>query len=108
MKGYVALAQRMAMHPELAILRSFRAIRLRDLLYLQAELIHLEKSLDDEVQRNMNSQCRNEQWFSRDWLHLSRPELSTDEHCLEWRLFKNIRSKIREYGKCFSTNIQTS
>ena len=45
MEGYDRFAQFMGTHPKLAISRRFGALNLRNLLYLQAELIYLEDEL---------------------------------------------------------------
>jgi hypothetical protein len=41
--GYPKLARHMGASPEIAIFRRFGALNAQNLLYLQAELVHLEK-----------------------------------------------------------------
>jgi hypothetical protein len=43
--GYAQLASLMGAHPEVAVFRRFGALNAQNLLYLQAELTHLELEL---------------------------------------------------------------
>ena len=45
MEGYKKIAGIMAQHHDLAILRRFNTLNMKDLLYRQAELVHLESEL---------------------------------------------------------------
>lgn len=99
MKGYSLLAWRMCEHPELAILRRFKALHMQNLLYLQAELSHLERALYEEAQKNNTSADEIERWFSRDWHHLQSFQQGTDEKSKEWQMFLEIRAKLRDFGR---------
>lgn len=69
-EGYSKVAQTMACHDELGIFRRFRKLGLQNLLYLQAELTHLEKDLEDLAQRDANYQRRS--MHSKDWYSLAQ------------------------------------
>ncbi|CAG8982721.1 hypothetical protein HYALB_00001002 [Hymenoscyphus albidus] len=94
MSGYTHLANFMAEkdHP---ILRKYKTLAARDLLFLQAELCHLEwkyKSVlnDDEAQEDER------QFHARDWILLE----SSERRGLggeQWAIALEIRTKLREY-----------
>ena len=44
-RGYPQVATFMGVHPEMAMVRRFRGLNARNLLYLQAELVQIEKEL---------------------------------------------------------------
>jgi hypothetical protein len=48
--GYPKIARLMGENPDLAIFRSFRELNARNLLYYQAELVHLEDQLSGMIQ----------------------------------------------------------
>ena len=97
MEGYAKIADRMATLPSLAIFRSFRALRVQDLLYRQAELMSLELRLREESERNSQSGGPTEKLFSRHWETLTSAQ-SSGQHCEQWRLALEIRDKLEAYG----------
>ena len=102
MRGYSLLAWRASEHPALAIVRRFKALHMQNLLYLQAELSHLETAFREEAEKNENSTDERERWFSRDWRHLEACDPSTKEQSREWELFLEIREKLKEFGTAIS------
>jgi hypothetical protein len=72
MEGYAKIASRMALHPELAIVRRFKQLSMQNVLYLQAQLHHLEKQLHGLAQSDINSTSGPRQLYARDWYSLSQ------------------------------------
>jgi hypothetical protein len=94
--GYPKLAGQMEILPEIAIFRRFGALNARSLLYQQAELIHLEKLLNDIEQRDRDSGIGSKPKYARNWYWLSQSADDGDEEQL--RLVKKIRRKLRKYS----------
>lgn len=96
MEGYSKLASLMGACPETLIFRRFGALSAHNLLYLQAELVHLEHELqectlaneqvDDPIKRDI---------LSKDWFTLAHSNDGTER---QWQLMLQIRAKIKEYG----------
>jgi hypothetical protein len=107
MEGYAKLASRMATHPELAIVRSFKAIGIQNILYLQAELQHLEIELQKCSKADMQSSNKARQLYSRDWKTLggsvapSQGESSDPEEGKQWKVMLRIREVLERYSKSF-------
>lgn len=72
MEGYAKVAQLMAKYEEFAILRGFRRLNYQNLLYLQAQIIHLKESLGRVVEQDAIDPERKE--YLRDWLRLAHGE----------------------------------
>jgi hypothetical protein len=68
--GYPRLADQIGHQPQLGIYRKFPALNARDLLYMQAEIIDLEKELREA--ENEDSQISEQRRFkySSDWWYL--------------------------------------
>jgi hypothetical protein len=95
MEGYVKVAALMSRYPELAIVRRFGDLNMQNLLYLQAELTHLELEYKELVSENR--QFPEKADYAKDWLALSQ---SPDgDNTDEWELFLKIRAKLKEYSK---------
>ena len=99
MKGYSALAWRMSEHPELAIVRKFQALHIQNLLYLQTELMSLEAAFREDIQIIEETSQEPEQWSARDWRHFSQLDAQGAPVNCAWKLFLDIRAKLKEYGK---------
>lgn len=94
MEGHAKVAQLMSQHPELAIARRFSHLNMQNLLYLQAELAHLEVEYRNIAEANQRYPERLD--FAKDWFSLSQ---SNDEADLEqWEKFLEIRGKLKEYS----------
>jgi hypothetical protein len=98
MTGYLKLAQFMS-NKNYAIFKQFHHLAIRDLLYLQAELVHLdhEYELAAEADRDLGGQNQDErQYYSRGWWYLSNSE-GRGYGGEQWKIALEIRSKLREY-----------
>lgn len=71
--GYPSLAEKMGATPQHAILRSFSALGMQNLLYYQAELVYLENRLRKVESRCLAQGDGSKQYqFARDWDELKR------------------------------------
>lgn len=101
--GYPKLAGQMGLLPETAMFRRFGALNARNLLYLQAELVGLEKKLrelecaDSKDPHGMKSQ------YALDWYWLKNSADDGDEEQLS--LIRRIRETLREYSKLQKSSI---
>lgn len=104
-EGYPKLACYMGTYHQAAIFRRFSSLNSQNLLYLQAELVHLElelrrlESLDSIAQRGKDSVYATD-WY---WLNNSRSK----ENCSQLKVVLAIRSKLKEYSqsRTFGTNL---
>jgi hypothetical protein len=85
-KSYAGLAALMAENPEKAILRSFGKLNLLNLLFLQAELVHLEDDLNEAAESDNAA-------FAGDWSRLAH-----DDNGLQWSIVLKIRKVLNEYS----------
>jgi hypothetical protein len=97
MGNYIELIKLMTRHPEVLIFRTYSTLRTQNILYLQAELAHLEDELKDiqEADRFCNDPERSQYHVS--WEKLTTPTPSGQDS-LQWALVKTIREKLAEYG----------
>lgn len=102
MEGYAKIASLMGAHPEIAILRRFGALNAQNLLYLQAELVALEKDLSAYAAEDCASKDTDRVFYSRDWYTLSnsRDDESTGNEAAgrQWQTMLKIREKLKEYS----------
>lgn len=95
MEGYAKVAHLMAKYDEFAILRRFKVLNTQELLYNQAEIIHLEERLQRLVDRD--AAHRDRKFYSRDWWTLAH---GLDRESREqWRTIRKIRKKLDKYSK---------
>lgn len=99
--GYTDLALLMGQYPESAIYRRFSALNAENLLYLQAELVNLEKryrKLKSTAVANDPEKIN----YDEDWYMLkhSGQAVPNDE---VWTTFLEIRSKLKEYSESYET-----
>lgn len=99
-EGYPKIAWRMANVPDLAIFRRFQALNLQNLLYLQAELVHLEGQLEQAAAADAQSADARCKLYSRDWFTLRSSHAIPDCDGRQWAIFLDIRSKLKEYSQC--------
>jgi hypothetical protein len=110
MAGYTGLSSLMSKHPELFILRSFRDLNVKNILYYEAELAHLECELREVEEEDEAEKTLPRKEYAVNWkrmsmtrgTHLLPPENpsshgSRDE--LQWRIFLRIRSLLEKYSK---------
>ena len=96
MEGYSKIAALMSAYPETLIFRRFGAISAQNILYLQAELVHLEQELQSCTmadQRSADAMIRD--MMSKDWYTLAHIDNGSQR---QWRLMLQIRAKLKEYG----------
>jgi hypothetical protein len=98
MEGYDKVAQLMGSHPEFAIFRRFRALNMKNMLYLQAEIIHLEAELRRLANEDIKHASRQE--YPYDWWSLSQGQ---EGDMRQWEKVLEIRAKLEKY----SMNIQS-
>lgn len=95
--GYPKIASLMGSHPEMLMVRLFRALNARNLLYLQAELHHIEDQLLKCEQVDTESDDPEVRFYSQDWWSLNNSK--GNEHHEQWLLVQKMKEKLREYGK---------
>ena len=101
MTGYSKLASLMGAHSELAIFRRFRTLNAQNLLYLQAELVHLEHKLRQCVEADISSGHVDRTIYDRDWQSLAESEASPGGNREQWETVLRIRNVLKEYSKNF-------
>jgi hypothetical protein len=103
-EGYPRLAARMGLFPETAIFTRFGDLTARNLLYLQAELLHMRAYLED-IERKAYSKDKEKakRWAKSWWDLCNEPrEKGTDDG--QWTLILSIREKLKEYGQIIPFN----
>lgn len=100
MDGYPKIAHLMAHHPELAILRRFRALNSQNLLYLQAKLTHLEEELEELAQKDDADPSRT--FYKRDWWSLAKSRGNGSEKG-QWKKVLQIRKTLNVYSTSISS-----
>jgi hypothetical protein len=95
--GYPRLAERIAVKPETGIYRRFDALNARHILYLQAELILMEKELRELEVRDNNSKGGNRSRYAMDYKSMLEEPSSEDR--LQLELLKKIQKKLRQYSQ---------
>ena len=93
--GYAKLASLMSHHGELAIFRRFSKLNLQTLLYLQAELTHLEVDLKDLAKSDQTNEHR--AVYSQYWWYLAHSETDQDDR-KQWDKVIQIRQTLKEYS----------
>lgn len=94
MEGYPAIAQVMSNHDELAIFRRFKELNVLNLLYTQAELVHLESELTSL--RDLDISQPERAAYLRDWWSLAHSEEDEDKE--QWQKILEIRQKLDAYS----------
>ena len=99
MGSYPKLSTFMASWPDVAIFRRFGALNAQNLLFLQAEITHLEREL--EIIRKNNELNNDEKGLhgDRNWFELSQESEDGELHP-QWVVIQDIREKLKEYSKC--------
>ncbi len=96
--GYDHLARFMGGLPENAIFRRFGALAAQDLLYRQAELVALERSLTRYQQADKESGHSERQQYSLSWSRLNDSvEEENGNDGSQWVTALKIRTKLQEY-----------
>ena len=84
----------MATHNELAIFRRFETLNMQNLLYLQAEITHLETELRKLA--NDDTRHKDRKDHSKDWWSLSQGEGDGDTE--QWETVLELREKLEKYS----------
>lgn len=97
-RGYPLVANFMGEYPEMAMVRRFRGLNARNLLYLQAELVQIEKEL-----------LELEKADAKDTNHPFKPHYARDFYVLmqsagqegndQWILIQKMKEKLKEYSR---------
>ena len=96
MDGYSKLAALMGTYPDAMILRRFGALHAQNILYLQAELVHLEQEFRICTTANQGSEDpMKNNFIGKDWFVLAHLNDGNEQ---QWQLMLQIRSKLKEYG----------
>ena len=96
MEGYNELAALMAAYPSLAIFRRFQILYVRDLLVMQAELIHLEAELKDIILEDRSS--GNQERINLQLLVCALQDSANEtERKHQWKKTLVIRGKLKQY-----------
>lgn len=96
--GYPQVANFMGEYPEMAMVRRFRGLNARNLLYLQAELVQIEKELLElEKADAKDTSDPFKPLYARDfdWLLQS----ANQEGNVQWMLIQKMKEKLKEYSK---------
>lgn len=95
--GYPKFAELMNVIPETTIFRRFGALNALNLLYLQAELIHIERDLRDTQISDNQSPEGYKSLYARNWYFLENSEQDGDKEQLQ--LVERAREKLEKYSK---------
>lgn len=95
-KGYPKLAARMEILPELTIFRRFGALNAQNLLYMQAELAHLEKKLKERQRDDSDNPSGKISRYATNWFWLNASEGTDDD--VQLKLILRIRAVLKEYS----------
>jgi len=93
-KGYHKLS-RFMVDEQYAIFRQFKLLANRDLLYLQAELAHLEAEFSELAERDRSTEGEQE-LYDANWYLLSSSK-GREQDGQQWEKALLIRTKLREY-----------
>ncbi|KAK8074444.1 hypothetical protein PG997_009107 [Apiospora hydei] len=102
MEGYAKISQLMGCQDTCAIYRRFRRLNSLNLLYLQAELTHLEEELEILAKRDAADPER--RFHARDWWSLSQHndnDEDDEEAAEQWDKVLEIREKLEQYSQQF-------
>ncbi|ROV95952.1 hypothetical protein VMCG_07984 [Cytospora schulzeri] len=104
MDGYPRVAELMAGHEEFAIFRRFRALNMQNLLYLQAEVVHLEEELIELA--NRDSRHPERQYHNRDWWSMANGQGEGNQD--QWQKVQQLRKKLDIYNDAVLKQAQLS
>ncbi|KAH0840788.1 hypothetical protein FOPE_05905 [Fonsecaea pedrosoi] len=99
MGSYPKLSDLMGTWPEVAIFRRFGSLNAQNLLFLQAEITHLETELRDLRNEEEQRQDLKGIEAQRNWYKLSQGLEDDDEPSEQWDIIQKIRVKLREYNE---------
>ena len=95
-EGYRALAQFFNNEPGMAILSRFGTLNIQNLLYMQAEIFHLERELQSIASEDSSSPCAERQDYRYSVVNL---QSSLDGmESFQWEKILEIREKLERYS----------
>ncbi|KAI1456510.1 hypothetical protein F4805DRAFT_458716 [Annulohypoxylon moriforme] len=97
-KGYSKIALFMQDHPEDAMVRRFSALNLQNILYLQAEIIDLERDIEKLEAGNNSSAEDDRRNFAFDWYTLAHIH-DTPDSGEQWGKWLQLRKVLKEYSQ---------
>lgn len=97
MGSYPKLSDLMGSWPDFAIFRRFGSLNAQNLLFLQAEITHLENELAEVRAREERNENEKGIIAQRSWYELSQ-ENDDGEPCEQWGIVQDIRQKLKEYS----------
>jgi len=100
--GYPKLAGKMGIMPETAMFRKFAALNVRNLLYLQSELMMLERRLKIAELEDGASTDGEKNLYARDYFCLEKSEYKGPD-VKQLHLVRRIREVLKEYSKRCAT-----
>ncbi len=103
MGDYTALASMMANHAEAAIFRRFDTLNIKNLLYMQAELVDLENQLHEIESEDKKSKAPNKVAFSSSVQALRRSASTRDND--QWMKYKEVQEKIHAYSMYYAIDL---
>ncbi|KAK6079992.1 hypothetical protein SCUP234_05348 [Seiridium cupressi] len=96
LQGYPFLAKFWTMTRD-GMIRKFDNLALLNILYLQAELCHLETDLEDERRKDLETGQRSRVDCDWNWLLLKSDKLNQGSK--QWKIIIDIREKLTEYPR---------
>ena len=102
MGSYPKLSRFMGSWPDVAIFRRFGNLNVENLLFLQAEISHLEARLRTLRQEEDDRKDPKGLAAQRSWFELSQPDENGNES-EQWELMQDIREKLKEYSMLKAT-----
>jgi hypothetical protein len=96
-RGYDRLARFLGSHPQMMMFRLFSTLGAKYTLYLQAELSHLEKDLEDASRADSESVDEERRNYQNSWWDMHRARKDED-----WQI-----QKVNEVGKALDKYCKT-
>jgi hypothetical protein len=94
--GYPRLAERMGTYPATLVFRQFTALNARILLYMQAELVWLERDLRLREQQDKDHEESNRSLYATDYYNLLHSH--KDGNTTQLDLVNKIQGKLEVYS----------
>jgi hypothetical protein len=103
-QGYAKVAGLISNFPELANFRRFQTLNIQNLLYMQAEITHLECDLKELAIKDLRSGKNLDHHY--DWWSLAHDESESARQ--QWQLIQEIRSKLEKYSEHADPHMHTA
>jgi hypothetical protein len=110
MGNYLDLSKLMSKYPEVFILRRFSGLNVKNLLYYQAELAHLEQELEEIEDEDRLSDENPRKGYATNWKSLGvrtnikymyedSGALRSPRDSLQWQTFLRLREVLNKYSQ---------